>query len=153
MATKQLESSLKTLITRVLEKASPPAAAEFRKQGDHIVHDSLQIAPESLRQKVLETESEPKKAVRTRGAGMLLSFETISIAVTMTSILVHLWHERTMFKLAREEETACQRLKLVWGELLMKHGFTPEQAREIAAEFGEDLQEVFLTQQGGPKPQ
>lgn len=148
---KQLESSLKTLVTRVLERTTPEAASEFRKQGDRIVHESLQIAPESLRQKLLETESPPKKTVRTRGAEVLLSFEALSIGVTMTSILVHLWHERTLFKLARQERSACQRLELVWVELLKKHGFSPEQADQIAAEFGGDLQEVFQREQDGPK--
>jgi hypothetical protein len=150
---KQLESSLKDLVTRVLEKTAPKAAAEFRKQGDRIVQESLRIPPEALRQKLLETESPPKPAVRTRGGEILLGFEGISIAVTMTSILVHLWHERTLVKLTRQEQTACQRLELVWGELLMKHGFSTEQARQISAEFGEDLQEVFLGEQGGSRSQ
>ena len=147
-----LESSLKSLVTRVLEKTAPEAAREFRKRGDRIVHECLATAPEALRKRVQEAAPPPpKKTVRTRGGAAVLGLEVISVGITMTSIVVHLWHERTLLKLAREERSACQKLKSVWGGLLVKHGFTPDQARQIAAEFGEDLQEVFLREPVDPQ--
>jgi hypothetical protein len=148
---KNIESSMKALVTRVLEKTAPEAAVEFRKKGDQIVHDCLRMEPESLRQKLKETESTAKKsAVRTRGPEVLFSFETLSLGVTMTSILVHLWHERTMVKLAREEEIACDRLRRMWVELLVNHGIPLEKAQQIATEFGADLPEVFLAERRVP---
>jgi hypothetical protein len=148
---KNIESSMKALVTRVLEKTAPAAAVEFRKNGDQIVHDCLRMDPESLERKLKETESTAKKsAVRTRGPEILFSFETLSLGVTLTSILVHLWHERTMVKLAREEQIACERLPKMWAGLLERHGFTPEEALKIAEEFGADLPEVFLAERRAP---
>jgi hypothetical protein len=144
-----LESSLKSLVTRVLERTDAAAAAEFRKGGDRIVHEALKTDPATLRQRLLETEPAPKKSVRTRGGEILLGFESISVAVTMTSILVHLWHERMTIKLVRAEETACQRLKVVWEELLIRRGIDPVEAHRIAAEFGEDAGDLFVKEPSG----
>ena len=139
----ELDSSIKDLVMRALEKAAPAEVPEFRKLGDRIVHEIMQKDPEVLRDELVGT----KPAVRTRGPEMLLGFETLSVAVTLTSILVHIWHERTMLKLTREQQSAVAKFRVLWREWLVKRGFDPQEAERIASELDDDVHELLLLKQ------
>jgi hypothetical protein len=71
-----------------------------------------------------------------------LSIEGVNIAVTMSAILIHLWHCRVTVLAAKQELAAVQRLPAVWSEILKRH-IPAADADKLCQQFGADLEAIL----------
>jgi hypothetical protein len=129
-------SQIDSLVEKILENVAPEDGAQFKRDGG-LARKALQLSPAQI--ETMATGTGTSHEIVPRVLGQEATMKIVDLGVSLTVILVHLWHMRAQILEIREKDQMLARLRNLWRDLLINRGVDPDFASAIVSQYGNDM--------------